>query len=229
MNIIVDIMIVLVISFGLYIGYQQGIIKQLVDLIILYIVSFISGIISDKLFNLLYNYLPFFNFKGKAQGLKSINIIFWKVLLYITCILLILSLISKIFKKIKIEEKINNTVVEAGFISKILGTLISIPLMFILIFNIMLVLLSPNFNLKIIADSKLAPIVLENIPILSSQNSILYQNQKYILKRINKNDNYKKINNDILRKMLSSKLVSKEVLKDLKVNNKLVGTRKKLI
>lgn len=227
---IVDIIIVLIIIFGIYIGWQHGIIKQISDLIILMFASFISGKISDKLFGLLYKYLPFLNFKGKAEGLKSINIIFWKIMLYLACILLIIYIISVIFKKTKLEEKISNSMVEAGGLSKILGAVLSIPLTLLLIFNLSLILLSPNFNLKVIASSKLSSLVLKKTPVLSRQNINLYSNQIYIIKRINEEDNtyenYETVNEDIINNILQTKLVSNEIIEELKNDNKLVGTRK---
>lgn len=227
---IVDVIIVLIIIFGVYIGWQHGVIKQISDLVILMLTSFVSGKISDKLFSLLYKYLPFLNFKGKAEGLKSINIIFWKIMLYLACILLIIYIISMIFKKTKLEEKISNSMVEAGGLSKIFGAVLSVPLMILLIFNLSLILLSPNFNLKAVASSKLSSLILTKTPILFRQNINLYSNQKYIIKRINEEDNtyenYETVNEDIINNILQTKLVSNEIIENLKNDNKLVGTRK---
>ncbi len=226
---VIDIVIVLIIAFGAYLGFQNGAIKQISDLIILFILSYISGIISDKLFGMLYKYLPFFNFKATAQGIKSINIIFWKILLYVICIILLISIVSKIFKKIKLEDKITNTMIESGFISKIFGAIISLPLMIILMFNLLLILHSPNFNLKSIMKTKLSPIIMENIPILSKENSNLYNNQKDIIEILNDQNitksNYKSINEKIIDNMLETKLVSEELIEELKNEDKLVGIR----
>ena len=75
---IVTIITILIFLLGIYIGYQKGFIKQLSDFLILFISSILASFISDKLFSILYKYLPFFNLSGKSEGLKSINIILWK-------------------------------------------------------------------------------------------------------------------------------------------------------
>ncbi len=230
---VIDIIIILIITFGIYFGYQSGFIKRLNDLVVLFIASFFAGKISDILFGLLYKYFPFFNFSGKAEGLKSINIIFWKLILYIAIIILIMTLIKKIYIKLKIEDKISDSIIEANLISKILGAIITVPLMIIFLFDILLFLLTPNFNLTGVKNSKLASIIIEKTPILSNQNNNLYKNQKYIIERINQDDNtlenYKVVNNDIINNIIKTNLVSEDKIKFLEKKNKLVGVRKEKI
>lgn len=228
---VIDIVIVLAFIFGAYIGYQRGFFKEINDLFIVFIASFLSGKISDILFGMLYKFFPFLNFYGKSEGLKSINIILWKLIFYVIIIMLIMLLIRKLYVKFKIEDKITDTMVEANVITRILGIVISIPLMIVLLFNIMLVGLSPNFNLTSINNSKFACFILEKTPVLSKENKNLYENQKYIIKRINEDDNtingYKKINNDIVNNIIKTNLVSEDKILFLKKKNKLVGKRKK--
>lgn len=228
---IIDIIVMIIFLFGLYIGYQKGVIKQISDLIILFISSFLAGRISDILFGILYNFLPFFNFNGKSEGLKSINIILWKLILYLLIIILLIFSIKKILFKLKLTDKIMDSIVEANLLSKILGVIISIPLMIILIFNVSLLMLSPNFNMTKVNNSKLVSLILKKTPVLSKENNNLHNNQKYIIKRINKKDNtlenYEQVNNDIIDNIINTNLVSKEKIEKLKEKDKLLGTRKK--
>ncbi len=225
---VVDVIVLGIFLFCAYLGYQRGIIKQLSDFIILFIASFLAGRISNILFGILYKFLPFFNFSGKSEGIKSINIIFWKLILYLFMIVLLIFIIKKIMLKLKLESKVINSMVEANLFSKIFGILSSIPLTMTLVFNIILIMLSPNFNMTSINDSKFASLIMNKTPILSRENDKLYDNQKYIIKRINKNDNtlenYEQVNNDIIKNILDTKLVSKEKISNMK--NKLLGSRK---
>ena len=225
----VDLFIIVIFIFGVYLGWQSGFFKQLNDLIILFISSFLAGWISDFLFGVLYKFFPFFNFSGKSEGLKSINIILWKLILYVFVIFFIIALVRNIYIKYKIEDKINDSIYDSNLTSKILGTLISFPLMIILSFNITLVLLSPNFNLVGVNNSKLASIIITKTPILSEENSNLYKNQNYIIKRINKEDNnidnYKNVNSDIIKYMIKTNLISKGKIDKLKKDDKLLGKR----
>jgi len=228
---VIDIVIILVFIFGAYIGYQRGFIKEISDFVLVFIASFLSGKISDMLFGMLYKFFPFFNFYGKSEGLKAINIILWKLILYVIIIMLIILLIRKLYVKFKIKNKIMDTMVEANLVTRILGIVISIPLMMVLLFNILLVGLAPNFNLTSINNSKFVCFILEKTPVLSRENKNLYENQKYIIKRINEDDNtlngYKNVNNDIVNNIIKTKLVSEDKILFLKKENKLVGNRKK--
>ena len=119
--------------------------------------------------------------------------------------------------------------VDISLLNKILGMIISLPLVLILIFNISLFLLSPNFNLKQLNDSKVISTIMIKTPVLSWQNKNLYNNQKYIIKRINKKDNtkknLKKVNNDIVNNMMETGFVNKSIIHNLNKENKLLGTR----
>ena len=80
---VTDILILLVILLGAYFGYVNGFLKQLSDTIILYVSMILSSLISKIISNLIYGFVPFLNFTGKAQGLKSINVIFYRILIYL--------------------------------------------------------------------------------------------------------------------------------------------------
>lgn len=226
---IVNIIIIFIFLLGIYIGYQKGVIKQLSDFLILFISSILASFISDKLFSVLYKYLPFFNLSGKSEGLKSINIILWKLIIYVLCILILILIIRQILIKTKLYDKIINSMVDISLLNKILGMIISLPLVLILIFNISLFLLSPNFNLKQLNDSKVISTIMIKTPVLSWQNKNLYNNQKYIIKRINKKDNtrknLKKVNNDIVNNMMETGFINNSIINKLNKENKLLGTR----
>lgn len=228
---IVDLVIILVIAYGIYSGWQSGAIKMISTFIIIFITTLIAGKLSDVLFELLYNTLPFFNLYGKTEGLKSLNIIIWKMVLYVLVFIIIFVIIRKLLIRFKIEEKISDSMVNANFLSKIFGAILSVPLMFTIIFNVILILLIPCFNFKLLNNSNTSNIIMTKFPILSKANGNLYDNQIYIINRINKKDNtysnYKKVNNDIIKNMTNTKLVSKSIIDDLEKKDKLLGTRKK--
>lgn len=227
---IIDIIIIVILLFGIYFGYKKGLLKQFTDFLILFISSFVSGRLSDILVAKLYNVVPFFNFFGKSEGLKSINIIFWKLILYLILIVIIILVLRLLINKTNLQSKILDSMVETTFSSKILGMVISIPLMIVFLFDIIILLSSPNFNLVCIYNSKVAYTIMTKNPILGRQNINLYANERYIIKRINEDDNnvenYKIINNDIINNFLKTKLVSKETVNDLENRNKLLGERR---
>ena len=226
---IINIFIIIAFLLGIFLGYQKGAIKQLSDFLILFISSILAGFISDILFSITYKYLPFLNFNGKAEGLKIINIILWKIIIYIICIIILILIIRSLLIKFKLYDKIIDSMVDISPLNKIIGALLSIPLVFISIFNICLILLLPNFNITQLNDSKVISKIMENTPILSLQNKNLYNNQKYIIKRINMKDNtsknIKKLNKDIENHMLKTGFINKNIIENLEKEKKLIGKR----
>lgn len=226
---IINISIIIAFLLGIFLGYQKGAIKQLSDFLILFISSILAGFISDILFSITYKYLPFLNFNGKAEGLKIINIILWKIIIYIICIIILILIIRSLLIKFKLYDKIIDSMVDISPLNKIIGALLSIPLVFISIFNICLILLLPNFNITQLNDSKVISKIMENTPILSLQNKNLYNNQKYIIKRINMKDNtsknIKKLNKDIENHMLKTGFINKNIIENLEKEKKLIGKR----
>ncbi len=227
---IVNIVVIALLLFGVYLGYQRGLLKELTDFLILFLSSLLSGKLSDILVGLLYKYIPFLNFNGKSEGLKSINIIFWKLVLYLLLLVVIIFIFNKIINKTKLSSKILDSMVETNLINKVLGALVSVPLILTFIFNISLILSSPNFNFVSLNNSKLVYVIMTKTSVLSRENMNLYANERYVIKRINEEDNtilnYKNVNDDIIKYMLKTKLIDDDKMKDLEKLNKLLGIRK---
>ena len=227
---IVNIVVIALLLFGVYLGYQRGLLKELTDFLILFLSSLLSGKLSDILVGLLYKYIPFLNFNGKSEGLKSINIIFWKLVLYLLLLVVIIFIFNKIINKTKLSSKILDSMVETNLINKVVGALVSVPLILTFIFNISLILSSPNFNFVSLNNSKLVYVIMTKTSVLSRENMNLYANERYVIKRINEEDNtilnYKNVNDDIIKYMLKTKLIDDDKMKDLEKLNKLLGIRK---
>ena len=225
-----NVIVVLIFLFFIYNGYKEGALRQVVNLLIYFISSVIAGFISDITVGFLYSYLPFLNFIGKSEGLKAINIIFWKLVIYALMVFGLVFLIKKLLLKTKIEDKLIDNEVMAGTTSKILGAVLSLLVAVVISFNVCLILLSPNLNLKSVNSSKLVKLVMKNTPVLSKMNGNLYKNESWIINRINKDDNtvdgFKDVNDDIVSHMSETNLINKNIISSLESKDKLVGTRK---
>lgn len=231
---IYDGIIILVLLFGIYLGYQRGIIKQATDFIVLLITMIIASPLSKLLCNkLLYPVLPFFNFMGDAKGIRSINLIVWRLIIYFLLIAIILLIVRRVFIKLKISAKIKESMVEAGIISKILGIIISIPLTVIVLYNVLIIINVPLINFDVAKESKVADFILEKTLIISSQNEDVYLSSNHARKQVfNKNntdENYKNINNKIINNMLKNGLTTSDMIEKLEDKDKLVGTRYTII
>lgn len=230
---IFDILIIVIILFGMYLGYQRGVIKELSDFGILLFSMLIASPISKLLCSLLYPVLPFFNFIGSIKGLKSLNIILWRLVFYFLILIILISIIRTVLLKIGLLRKISDTMVEAGIISKLLGLVVAFPLMIVFLYNVMFILNLPFINLDFTNDSKVYKMILEKTIIISKQNERVYlcenDTKKIVNGKYNTDKNYKVADDKILKSSIEHKLISYKNVKKLNDKKKLNGKRKTVI
>ena len=209
----VDVIIICLTLISIYIGYNGGFYKILSDTIVFFVVSILSSLLTGLIFNGVINYLPFFNYWGASEGIKSINIVVWRVLIYFAIMILLLFIIDQIFKATGLQEKIDDKIITMKRSGRYLGCLLVIPFMMVLIYNMILFFGLPIFNIKSVHESKTADILMNNMIILSSQNKSLYESEKYIIDEINNNNTvntYRYINDNIVKILINSDLINKK-------------------
>ena len=230
---IFDILIIVIILFGMYLGYQRGVIKELSDFGILLFSMLIASPISKLLCSLIYPVLPFFNFTGSIKGLKSLNIILWRLVFYFLILIILISIIRTVLLKLGLLRKISDTMVEAGIISKLLGLVVAFPLMIVFLYNVMFILNLPFINLDFTNDSKVYKMILEKTIIISKQNERVYlcenDTKKIVNGKYNTDKNYKVADDKILKSSIEHKLISYKNVKKLNDKKKLNGKRKTVI
>lgn len=230
---IFDILIIVLILFGMYLGYQRGVIKELSDFAILLFSMIIAAPVSKLLCALLYPLLPFYNFTGSIKGLKSLNIILYRVIFYFLILIILISIIRTVLLKLGLLRKIIDTMVEAGIISKLLGLLVAFPLMIVFLYNVMFLLNIPFINLDFTNDSKGYKMILEKTLIISKQNERVYlcenDAKKIVNGKYNTDKNYKIANDKILKSSIDHKLISYKNVKKLRDKKKLNGKRKTVV
>ncbi len=226
---IYDGLVILILVFGLFLGYQRGFVKQAVDFVVLLITMIIASPLSKLLCKLLYPVLPFFNFSGDAKGLKAINLIVWRLIIYFLLIAIILLIVRRIFIKLKWAAKIRDAIVDANFVSKILGIIMSVPLTIIVLYNVLIIVNVPLINFSLKDESALSKFVLEKTLIVSSENKDLYLSSNYARKQVfskaNTDENFENINAKIANNMVKNNLTTDEMLEELEDKDKLLGTR----
>ena len=230
---IYDGLIILVLLLLLFLGFQKGIIKQATDFGVLLVLMIISSPLSKLLCNLLYPVLPFLNFSGKVKGIKSINLITWRLVIYFILIAILFFIVRRIFIRLKISRKLKDSEVDAGMVSKLLGIVMAFPFAVLVIYNVLLVVNVPLMSFSIKEESKVAEIVLEKTLIISNLNEDVYLTSNYARNQIydgkNSEKNYKKVNMKIVNNMINNNLVKSKVVKKLDKKGKLVGTKVTII
>ena len=165
-----DIGIILVLLMFVIVGFKNGVMKelaQLIGIILVFIVSyFLKGIVG----NLLCTYLPFFEFYGPIKGISSINILLYQGLAFLLVFGILLTFYIIILKIGKVLEKIVDLTIILWLPSKLLGALVSLIKGYLVLFVILVLFIIPFGGYDIINESKLTNTIVYKTPILSSSN-----------------------------------------------------------
>lgn len=225
---LVDVLIIIGILIGVRNGFRNGAIKQLTDVLFLYVSMIGASLLSGFIANFLYSYLPFLNLLGSAKGLKTINILIYRVLIYIILIFVFLKIIRKILYKFKIDERIANATIRANIPSKIVGTILGIPMALLVIHNFILATHIPIFNVDL--ESNIAGTVMEYVPLVSSNNYAIYDSEMQVLELIksdsNNEEEYESVNEEILMVLIDNEIISDDSASTLEEKEKLLGNKK---
>ncbi len=208
---IIDALLIIIFAVGVYYGYIKGILKNITDFLALFVAMLLASVLKTPISNMLYKFLPFFNYK---EGLYSLNLIIYQLIIYALLILLFLGIYQMIIMKTKLKDVIVETEIETPFVSKILGALVGGPLLILFTYNILLVLVSPIFNIEEINDSKFVKGLLDKTPIISKYNKSLYDSEKYVNEIINNKNLFSMdksyLDNKIINEMINNGFITDE-------------------
>ena len=138
---IVDILIIVFILLGAFIGFRDGFTKALVNAIGVIVVTAIAYVLKNPVSEILMSFMPFFNF----GGITSLNIVLYEVIAF----LLVFSILMIILKIVAVTTGIFETFLKftivLGIPSKILGAVVGAIKNYILVFFALYVLSLPTF------------------------------------------------------------------------------------
>lgn len=164
----VDILIIIFILIGAFIGFKQGFTRSIVKFFGMSIVLTLSFILKNPVSEMLMNSMPFFPFGGVIKGVTALNILLYEVVAFslvfsiLMIALKILSITTNIF------EKVLNFTIILGIPSKILGLIVGAIKNYIIVFFVMYFLALPNFSdISLVNNSKLKEPILRDTPVLS--------------------------------------------------------------
>lgn len=227
---LVDVLIIIGLLIGVYQGYKSGALKYIVDLIILFISMVISSFLSPLISNFLYRYLPFFNLISDAKGLKAINIIIYRVLIYIVIMLVFVKIFKTILRKLNLEEKIMDSVVASNLLGRIIGSVLGLPFAFLVLHSVLLVAYIPLANID--NESNFAERIIYNVPLVSKNNRNVYDSElevkELLSSDLNNEDGFTELNEEILNVLINNEIIKEENAEILQEKDKLTGDKKDL-
>lgn len=219
MNLLDSIIIVLFIV-GILGGLKSGVIKSTVTLVGTIIVFILAFYLKNPLATILYTYLPFFDI---LNGAVVINILLYEFLAFLIAVAILSLALGILIKVSGFIEKVFNTTIILGMISKLLGAIVGFVEAYVLIFILIFILSQPFLFMNTIYSSKVATFILNHSLVLTN---IVSETTGTIEEIYNLKDDYNEENIDefnyaALDIMMEHKVVDSNTILKLKESNKL--------
>ena len=165
---IVDIIIVIILLIGAFVGFRRGFTTQLLSLGGFVLAVMASFIFKNQVSAYLYELLPFFKFPGILSSVSVVNILLYEVIAFFIIFIVLLIGLKILLMVSKIFEKMLDATIILGIPSKLLGAVLGLIENFLVVFIIMYIISLPFFNINEIKESKLRKPILENTPVLNN-------------------------------------------------------------
>ena len=168
---IVDIIILLIILVGGFVGFKEGAIKTLVSVVGLIIVVVLSFSFKNTLSVYFYENLPFINLWGLFKGIQVLNVLFYELLAFVI-ISSVLTLVYRVILSITglLESLLKATVI-LSIPSKILGFIIGLVEYYIWVYLVLFILSLPVISIRDVCNSTVASFMLKETPYVSKYTS----------------------------------------------------------
>ncbi len=151
----VDLIIIVLVILGAFIGIKRGFTRELVSFGGFIVSLILAFILKNPISSFLYDKLPFFSFGGILKGVTALNILIYEVIAFLLA-LLILSIVLKLLRIFtRIFESFLNATIILGIPSKILGGILGALEWLLISFIVLFVLSLPVFNNKFVFNSKI--------------------------------------------------------------------------
>ena len=222
MGAVVDVSIILILLMGAVVGFKRGIFKSAVMFIGAIVVIVLAYSLKNPVANLLYSFMPFFNFAGDFEGLTTLNLIIYEAIAFVIVYLLLMVLLRILIKVTGIFEKLLNFTIILGIPSKLLGALFGLVETFLFIFVALFLLNQIPATNSIVTSSSSASHILSASPILSNITKSYYEAFEEVISIKDQNMNDKEeYNRRCLEILIKYDIVDKNSVKELIANGKL--------
>ena len=123
---IIDIIIILFLILGAYIGFKQGFTKSLVSFLGILFVAIIAYFLKNPVSEFLMSFCPFFNFGGIIKGVTVLNIAVYEIIAFILVFSILMIALKVLLLATGILETILKFTIILGIPSKIFLSLLSL-------------------------------------------------------------------------------------------------------
>ena len=218
----VDIIIIIILVFGLFIGWTKGLFKTATDILMLFISMVLASIFKGKLTDIFVKIVPF---PELSKNIFSVNIIMYELLMYFAILIFILLIYQILMSRIGLEDKMASSSISSNIIVKSVGSILGVPLTILFLYNVCLVINFPLINVKEIHNSVVISKILSNTMTISNNNYKLYMIEEdaneILYDKSYKNYSTKAKDSAILYQMARNGYKSYDLLEELKSDKKL--------
>lgn len=222
---IIDIIIILFLILGAYIGFKQGFTKSLVSFLGILFVSIIAYFLKNPVSEFLMSFCPFFNFGGIIKGVTVLNIAVYEIIAFILVFSILMIALKVLLLATGILETILKFTIILGIPSKILGSIVGIIKHYVIIFFVLYFLSMPNFvDVEFIKNSNYREPILKNTPLLSNvaESTLKVLDEfKGLSDKYTDTENSNEFNLETLDLFLKYKVVTVDTVKKLENNGKI--------
>ena len=222
---IIDIIIILFLILGAYIGFKQGFTKSLVSFLGILFVAIIAYFLKNPVSEFLMSFCPFFNFGGIIKGVTVLNIAIYEIIAFILVFSILIIALKALLLATGILETILKFTIILGIPSKILGSIVGIIKHYVIIFFVLYFLSMPNFvDVEFIKNSNYREPILKNTPLLSNvaESTLKVLDEfKGLSDKYTDTENSNEFNLETLDLFLKYKVVTVDTVKKLENNGKI--------
>ncbi len=168
---IIDVLIILIIIGCTFMGFKRGFTKELVCFLGFFVVVILSFLLKDSLANLMYQYLPFFNFEGIFKGITSLNILLYEVIAFFIILSVLIIVLRIVLFVTSVFEKLLKLTIILGLPSKLLGSFVGFIQGLVWSFIICYIISLPILNNQDINNSNFRKYILNKTPIFKTFTS----------------------------------------------------------
>lgn len=218
----VDIIVIVIMVLGLFIGWTKGLFKTATDILMLFISMVIASTFKGKLTDMFVKIVPF---PELSKDIFSVDIIMYEILMYFAILILILFIYQLIVSRTGLEDKMVSSSISSNIIAKSVGSILGVPLTILFLYNVCLIANFPLINVKEIHNSVVINKILSNTMNVSKKNYKLYMIEEdaneILFDKSYKNYSAKAKDSVILYQMARNDYKSYDLLKELKSSKSL--------
>lgn len=221
---LVDILIIIFILIGGFVGWKRGVVKEAVSAVGIVLITVLSFILKNPLSIILYENLPFFKFGGIFKGVTVLNIALYELIAFLVVFFILMMIWKMVLVASAFIQRIINMSFLLGLPSKILGFIIGAVKYYLICFIVIYILTLPMFSVKEVADSNNASFILNNTPVVSAfveSNKDFISEFTSLKEKYDNTESANKFNYDTLDLFLKYDIIDINSVKKLIEKNKL--------